>query len=280
MLHGMRRELRHIPPAPRTPRWPPVLWARWPLAFIAFLGAIYGGVITLMFYHAWGGQPADDDKLDAAGRRTVGFITAVEPVEVRIEGRALARVQYKFESEPGHEEFGLQFAAADGFSPGEQVDLEFLPAVPETSRIVGTRRTLLPNLAVPLWRWFVLPGLGSLLLWMLGVWRTRNLLRWGDVTVAELILVRPLPFVLPGMLRVSYRFLDRHAVERRGHHWVRMRSDLGLKLAAAPAPTAAPMVHDRMHPWRSRVVTVDDFVLAPASPHRHADTATPWTHDP
>jgi hypothetical protein len=82
------------------------------------------------------------------------------------------------------------------------------------------------------------------------------------------------------MLRVSYTFLDRHALQRRGNHWVRKRSRLGAKLRAFPSPTSAPVVHDRLHPWRNRLVTIDDFVLAPTSPPLHADTATPWTHDP
>lgn len=276
----MRRELRHIPPAPRTPRWPPVLWARWPLAFVAFLGAVYGGVITLMFYYAWGGKPGDDDRLDESGRRTVGTITAVEPLQVRVDGQTMARVQYRFDFGPGQSSQGMQFAPNEHFAVGQTIDVEFLPERPELSRIYGTRHTHLPNLAVPLWRWFVLPGMASLLLWLLGVWRTRGLLRAGDIAVAELVAVHPVPIVLPSMLRVTYRFLDRHAHERRGRHWVRRRSVLGAKLGATPTPVTAPVVHDRAHPWRSRVVTVDDFVLAPASPHLHADPATPWTHEP
>jgi hypothetical protein len=276
----MRRELHHIPPAPRTPRWPPVLWARWPLAFVAFLGAVYGGVITLMFYYAWGGKPGDDDRLDEHGRRTLGTVVAVEPVPGRAERSDLAKVSYRFVATPGSEIEANQYRPGADYVPGKSVDVEYLADSPHTTRLYGTRLSSLPNLAVPLWRWFVLPGLASLMLWLLGVLRTRSLMRHGDVAVAELIGVHPVPLVLPSMLRVSYRFLDRHAQERRSRHWVRRRSRLGAKLTATPAPQSAPVVHDRAHPWQSRVVTVDDFVLAPTSPHLHADAATPWTHDP
>ncbi|MEZ5964701.1 MAG: hypothetical protein R3F56_12705 [Planctomycetota bacterium] len=276
----MRRELRHIPPAPRVPRWPPVLWARWPLAFLAFLGAIYGGVITLMFQYAWGGKPGDDDRLDENGLRVVGAVTGIDEIASRSASRPLARVHFGFSSARGESCEGVQFATRDAFALGQQIDIEYLADRPQVCRIHGTRLTNLANLAVPLWRWFVLPGLASLGLWLLGVWRTRSLLRAGDIAVAELVSVRPVAFVLPGMLRVSYRFLDRHARERRGRHWVRRRSVLGDKLLASPPPDTAPVVHHRLHPWRSRIVTVDDFVLAPASPHLHADAATPWTHDP
>lgn len=276
----MRRELQQIPPAPRTPRWPPVLWARWPLAFLAFVGAVYGGVITLMFYHAAGGKPGDDTRLDRDGRRTVGKVTATNDQGSPAATDALVQVFYAYRDNKGRETKSFQFLPRDRFHTGDDLELEFLPKTPEVSRVVGTRISNLPDLATPLWRWFVLPGVASLGLWLFGIWRTRSLLRTGDVAMAELLSVRPVRFVVPGMLRVSYRFLDRHALQRSGHHWVRRRSCLGAKLCAAPVPQSAPVVHDRTHPWRNRVVTVDDFVLAPASPHLHADTATPWTHDP
>ena len=93
MPRSMRRELHQIPPAPRTPRWPPVLWARWPLAFLAFVGAVYGGVITLMFFYArGGGLTADDATLDRAGKTAVATVTKVEPLGDE-DGRKMARVE-------------------------------------------------------------------------------------------------------------------------------------------------------------------------------------------
>ena len=277
----MRRELHQIPPALRVPRWPPVLWARWPLAFLAFLGAVYGGVITLMFFYAWSGQPSDDRLLDDVGRPALGRVTEVEIGGVRVQGKALARVRYKFDTEPGQPMEGQLFAEADRYAIDQEVAVHFAPDLPHKNRIVGERLSHMGNMSLPLWRWFVLPGIGALLLWFIGVLRTRQLLRCGDIGIAELLEVRSLPVVVPCMLRVSYRFRDHRARERRGQHWVRARSHLGMKLASVPAPRFAPLVHDRARPWRNRVVTVDDFVLAPAARTTHAaDAATPWTHDP
>ena len=277
----MRRELQQIPPAPRTPLWPPVLWARWPLAFVAFLGAVYGGVITLMFFYAWGGQPSDDRVLDRIAEHAPGKVIEVEPRDVRVQGRQIARVRFRFDSAPNQPMEGEQFLPADKYQIEQPIDVEFVRSEPHRNRIAGERLSQIGNMSLPLWRWFVMPGLAALMLWLLGVERTRRLLRSGDVAVAELIDVRPLAFVLPSMLRVTYRFRDHRARQRSGRHWVRARSCLGQKLSTTPTPTLAPLVHDRLRPWRNRVVTVDDFVLAPAARSTHAaDAATPWTHDP
>jgi hypothetical protein len=277
----MRREVQHIPPAPRTPRWPPVLWARWPLAFLAFLGAVYGGVITLMFVYAWGGKPSDDGWLDRVGRSVEGQVTEVDVGAVRVEGRPVARVRYEFHPSEREAMPGEMFLPAGRYRVDQRVQVEFVPDRPHVNRIAGERLSQLADVSRSTWRWFVLPGLAAALLWFAGVLQTRSLLRHGDVGVAELLDVRPLPFVVPCMLRVRYRFRDHRARERGGQHWVRARSCLGHKLAATQAPAHAPLVHDRDRPWRSRIVTVEDFVVAPAAPQTHAaDTATPWTHDP
>lgn len=274
-MRSMRRELQHIPPAPRTPRWPPVLWARWPLAFVAFLGAVYGGVITLMLFYAWTGAPRDDQRLDRSGVPAHGTVVSVRPVGDGEE------VRWQFVTETGERRDGLMYAPAGRYTVAKEVDVDYLPRDPSISRLKGERLSRLGDLTLPLWRWFVLPGIVALLLWFLGVLRTRNLLRWGDVSLAELQEVKLLPVVVPGMLRVSYRFRDHRARERRGQHWVRARSQLGMKLTAVPPPREAPIVHDRYRAWRNRLVTVDDFVLAPAAPRTHAaDAPTPWTYDP
>jgi hypothetical protein len=277
----MRRELHQIPPAPRTPRWPPVLWARWPLAFLAFLGAVYGGVITLMFFYAWGGHPSDDRMLDRVGVRAAGKVTEVEPAPAPAQDKQLAWVRYEFPTPDGQTMPGQMYVAGEKYAVGQQVVVEFVATEPHRNRLLGERLSRIGNLSAPLWRWFVLPGQVALVLWFLGVLHTRRLLRRGDVGLAELLDVRSLPFVLPGMLRVSYRFRDHRARQCYGTHWVRARSHLGGKLTATPPPKLAPLVHDRLRPWRSRLVTVDDFVLAPVARNKHAaDAPTPWTHDP
>src|SRR5687767_10432850 len=212
----MRRELQQIPPAPRIPRWPPVLWARWPLAFLAFVGAVYGGVITLMFFYAWGGQPADDALLDRLGSRADGTIIEVEPRDAPATAPQMARVRYQFQTAPARTMDGEMYLPATKYTVGAPVDVDFVADRPHVNRIVGERLSRLRNVSQPLWRWFVMPGLAALVLWLLGVLRTRHLLRHGDVGIADLRDVRPLPFVLPGMLRVTYSFRDHRARERRG----------------------------------------------------------------
>ena len=55
----MTREVHDIPPAPRHVRWRAALWHRWPLAFLGFVLAVYGGLITLMLFLASTGKPED-----------------------------------------------------------------------------------------------------------------------------------------------------------------------------------------------------------------------------
>lgn len=254
----MRLELQQIPPAPRQPRWPPVLWSRWPLALLAFLLTVYGGTVTLMFFYVWGGAPSDDARLDAGGQRVPAEVVQVIPI-ASTPPRWL--VYFRFQPTPRTTAEGEAYVDAEP-PRGAPLEVEFLPGEEHVSRIVGTHRSRLAALSAPiwqsLWRWMMLPGLGALLLWWLGVLRTRNLLIRGDVAVAALDRVTPVALVVPGMLHVAFSFRDRRARVQHGWHWVRARSRLGLKLQAAPAQ--APVVHDRDRPWICRVVTGDDFV--------------------
>lgn len=256
----MRRELHLIPPAPRRPRWPPVLWARWPLALVAFLTAVYGGAITLMFFYAWGGKANDDVRLDAASVQVIGEVVSITPRRMTLDGEPAARVAYRFPVEGELPLEGQSLAPRAAHTVGGPAEVQFLAAEPHVNRLVGARINLVHDYAAPLWRWVVLPGLAALVLWFGWVLGMRHVLAHGDVALAELDEVRELRYVIPRMLRVQYRFRDHRAVRRFGRHWVRARSVLGTKLLGHPSPTHAPVVHARRRPWQSRLASADDFV--------------------
>ncbi len=262
----MRHELHLIPPAPRRPRWPPVLWARWPLALLAFLASVYGGVVTLMFFYAWGGKANDDVRLDRGAVRAIGEVTGVTPVRVTLDGRPSVRIDYRFTPAGEPPLGGQSLIASDGQEPGTSVDVQYLAAEPHVNRLAGARINHVRDFAAPLWRWLVLPGVISFAVWFGWVLLTRRTLVHGDVALAELDEVTELRYVIPRMLRVRYGFRDHHAVRRHGWHWVRARSALGMKLLQKPTPRVAPVVHSRNRPWDSRLASAEDFV--PAEPAR------------
>lgn len=260
----MRLELQQIPPAPRQPRWPPVLWSRWPLALAAFLMAVYGGTVTLLFYCVWGGIAQDDLRLDRAAHHAAGEITAMHQVTT-----APPRWHAYFRFTPqGQSAVDGEAYLGTPMAIGSPVEVEFLPGEEHVSRILGNRRSRFAGAEVPvwqrLWQWLMLPGFATLSVWWLGVLRARRLLRGGDVAVATITAITPVAYVVPSMLQVRFAFRDRRARVQHGQHWVRARSRLGMKLRQGP--TQAPVVHDRDQPARCRLVTGDDFVPAPAQP--------------
>ena len=135
----MTREVHEIPPAPRHVRWRAVLWHWWPLTFVGFLLAVYGGLLTLMLFLAEGGWPSDDRRLDRECVQTTGTVTKVTP----LHGRP-PRIHYDFQIELRN---GSRFPhSGKSFLPGGEnlevgspIPIEHAPRAHQINRAVGGR---------------------------------------------------------------------------------------------------------------------------------------------
>jgi hypothetical protein len=269
----MKRDVQSIPPAPRNVRWSLVFAFRWPLALIAIILGGYFGVWTWMLLLAHGGAVGDDERLDTGNVvRVEGKVLLLRPERGTIQGEPAEVVDYEFRyGMPGSPEpttwKGASFARAGQFQRDQLVTVQLLAAEPNRSRIVGARANLTPATVSPtLWLWIlVLPGFGFGIVYLLGVLHLRRILVHGDVGIAAILRVRKVPFVLPEMWMVQFRFRDRHANELTSQHWVRAHSRLGARLrrAADGSGESIPVLHERNAPKRCRLVLPEDFPTAP-----------------
>ena len=157
----MTREVHDIPPAPRRVRWRAVLWHWWPMAFLGFVLAVYGGLLTLMLYLAAGGKPSDDRRLDQECEETSGRVVRVEA----LHGRP-PRVHYDFQVTLRN---GNQFLqSGTSFLPGSEslkaedpIQVEYLQTEPHKNRAKGGRLVILPPLLLMFFYGAFLPGLLS-----------------------------------------------------------------------------------------------------------------------
>ncbi len=233
-----------------------MVWHRWPLVPLAFFLLIYGGLWTLMLFFASAGKPIDDRKLDTDAQTIQGLVTRVESTETFMEdGSEAVRVNYEFSVESTRM-FGFSFAAI-GPRNGDTVEVQYLADAPHVNRIAGGRLSLLGDYVTTTFIITVIPGVAVLLTWIVGVLRLRDLLVHGDVAVAHVLAVRTTAWPVPVMLRVHFSFRDHRARECTGHHWVRARSRLGLRLSTSPSSIA--IVHDRDQTHRHHLVIADEF---------------------
>lgn len=255
---AMSREVQQIPPAPRELHWDAVLWHLWPLALLGLGLAVYGGLWTLMLYFASGGKPSDDIRLDQSAAITEGRVASVMRTGASYRGEAQDWLSYSFDNGQGHHQEGRCFARASAVLVGHAVEVEFLEQDPHINRVHGGRISLLADYVGPAFSTLVLPGILVLLCWGAAVWRLRQILRHGDVAVAEILDATRLYLVIPNMLSVHYSFRDRHAKLRTGWHWLRERSQLGERLSAGDERLA--VIHDRRRPGHSRLVYPAQFL--------------------
>lgn len=260
----MTREVQGIPPAPRRVRWRAVAWQRWPLCLLGLLLLVYGGVFTWMLFLAYGGKASDSARLDDGPTLAVpGAVASVEGHTGQLHGAPAESVRFVFQHQ-GLRREGVCFAPDGTFATGQTVSIELLPREAHIARIVGTRLHLLPPWSRP-GAWLlatVLPGALILLVWLVTAAAVRRVLVRGDVSVAEVVDVRRVRFVLPPMVAVRYRFRDHHAQVRGSSHWVPVRSPLGLRLEVLRRRGGGgrmPVVHDRQRPRRSRLTLIDDY---------------------
>ncbi|MHC4512762.1 MAG: DUF3592 domain-containing protein [Planctomycetota bacterium] len=252
----MTREVHDIPPVPRQVRWRAVLWHWWPLAFVGFVLAVYGGLFTLMLYLAMGGKPADDHRLDRECVQTSGRVT-----KVHVRARP-PRIDYDFEvllkSGSRLRLSGSSFLpGGENLKPGDRIAIEYLRGEPQKNRARGGRIVILPPLLAVSFYGAFLPGLMCLGLWFAIVLRLRRLMVHGDVAVGEVVSFRLVHYILPLMYTVEYSFRDHHAQVHTARHWVRARSALGDRLRANPARVG--VICDRSGRGTSRLVMASDF---------------------
>lgn len=239
------------------------MWHWWPFAFAGFVLGVYGGAISLMLFLWARGNP--DDALSAHGVATTAEITRIDGGEPGPRGLAPLRITYRFRSEKGLVYTGGSFSSRPGLTVGSTVPVEYLPDQPHLNRVRGGRLSLVPPLSQIFMLLFWGPGLLCLLAWLVAVFRLRRVMQEGDVASAELIHWQEIRFVLPTMIRVSYRFRDHQARLVAASHWIRGRSALGDRLRENPRRLA--VVHDRLGRGPSRLVIATDFLPQPLAAH-------------
>ena len=263
---AMTRAIHELPPIPRIVQWRAVLGSAWPLLFLGFLLAIYGGAIGVMFFFHRQGKMQDDLDLDARGKQVVGKVLAILPLTRERADRSLQRIDHEFVVPSGASRYGPQrqagssFVAGRSLVAGDSIEIDYLPLRPDVSRVTGGRISLAPDLLDSHLRFVLLPGLLCTLAWAWFVLRARNLLAQGDATVGDLLAVRPVPGCIPDMVRVHYSFRDRSAHLRTGTHWVRAHGRLMEWLERHQGFVhGLIVVHDRKNPRRSRLAVPADF---------------------
>lgn len=255
----MSVEVRRIPPAPRHVHWRKVLGYRWPLAAATFALAIYGGILTWLFFLANSERAVNAERFERGPRH------AVEAV-VRATGTApdgSQRVDFDFEAD-GHRWNSTMRVPGGRYQEQQKVQIEYLAGTPSNNRIVGAPPDLAARQVDPTHTFVVLvvPGLLLGLCWLAGVLHLRHVLAHGVVSLAEVQDVRRIRFCLPECLSVRFTFKDHRAAARTSRHWVRLHSPLGRRLVERQPGNGKdklPVLHDRRFPQHCRLVLPEDF---------------------
>lgn len=259
-------EVRSIPAAPRRVRAGPILAHRWPMALIGGVMVAFGGLLSWMLFLAAGAKPSDQHWLDEGDTAEApGVVTRVDESRIRApDGSWWQWVHYDFTYD-GNQMSSASMAPADTCSAGMTVRVEVIPQAPRINRIVGSklhfdRAWLEPESWIAA---VVVPGALLLLGWLAGAFHLRHVLIYGDVSTGKVRRARPVPWLLPEVIEVTFEFRDHRAVLRRGRHWVRARSALGAQVQHQMHTgwfEPLPVLHDRRFPQWNRLVLARDFL--------------------
>lgn len=255
----MSADLRRIPPAPRHVHWRKVLGYRWPLAAATFALAIYGGILTWLFFLANSERSVNAERFDRGPRK------AVEAV-VRATGTApdgSQRVDFEFFADGQNWTSSMRVPGGQ-WREGQALPIEYLAGMPTINRIQGAPPDLAARQFDPTHTFvtLVVPGLLLGICWLAGVLHLRHVLAHGVVSLAEIQDVRRVRFCLPECLSVRFSFKDHRAQERTSRHWVRVHSPLGQRLVhqrPRSGKDKVPALHDRRFPQQCRLVLPEDF---------------------
>lgn len=255
----MPAEVQRIPPAPRRVSWKKVLGYRWPLLALTFALAIYGGVLTWLFYLANSGAFVDAERFEQGARNKVEAVVRA----TRQENDASQRVDYEFYAD-GQNWTGTSRVPGGDYREGQAVPVEYRLGMPTLNRIAGAPPDLRAPQLDPNHTFLVLvvPGLLIGLCWLAGMLHLRHVLVHGIVSVGQVLEIRRVRFCLPECLSVRFSFKDHRAVMRHSRHWVRMHSPLGQRLmlmVAYEKLERVPVLHDRRMPQHCRLVEPADF---------------------
>jgi hypothetical protein len=268
----MRQELRDIPPAPRRVRWRPLFAHRWLLLAPGAALVVIGSLVAWLMFLQSGGKMSMGPRL-AAGptTRVTGRLTRIEPPREHWDGTLRQEVRYSFarriESQTV-QGIGGCFLTPAPRAVDDEVEVDVLDSDPNVSCIPGGVMHLdVQWLRARFWM-TVMAAPGALLLlgWAASVFQLRRVLVHGDVSIGVVHRVRPVPLVLPEMLRVDYTFRDHRAVTRHNRHWVRRHGRLGTRLLQqmeADRYEEMPVLHDRALPHWNRMLLPQDFLPPP-----------------
>jgi len=267
----MRNEVREIPPAPRGVRLRPLLAHRWPLLFCGSALVVLGSLIAWAMFLQSGARLGYAPRLAAGPTSEVtGVVTEIGRPR-RFSGREWQPIKYRFswgrdgQAVEIHE---LSFVPANRYAVGDAVKVRVLDQEPNVSCAEGGVAHAYRSWLYPRF-WFVyavVPGALLLLGWLAGVFQLRQVLVHGDVSTGRVLAVKPVRWILPEMLQVSYEFRDRRATIRKNRHWVRARGALGQRLLRSKSPSRneeLPVLHDRRLPHWNRILLSQDFLRTP-----------------
>lgn len=247
---------------------------RWPVLLVGTLLVVAGCLWSWLLFLARSALASDQQRLDAGPTVQVpATVVALDP-PLPAEGHAVPwpdgidrcavyyAFRYRDQTWPG-----CSFAPVGTCAVGQTATVELLPDEPNRSRLVGSllhlrRRWLQPE---PWLVATVVPGALVLLGWLASAFQLRTVLMHGDATVATVLGVRPVRWLVPEMLAVRFAFRDHRARLCRGRHWVRVHGSLGQRLLAAPCQGQGlrlPLLHDRRFPQWHRLALPEAFARA------------------
>ena len=247
---------------------------RWPVLALGLLLVVSGGLWSWLLFLARGAFASDQRRLDTGPTVTaLATVVAVDPPMHAAgqpvpwpDGVARSAVHYTF----GYRDQtfpGSSFAPLGKHAVGEPATVELLPNEPNRNRLLGTLLYLERPWLQPA-PWLVatvVPGALVLLGWLASAFQLRTVLMHGDATVATVLGVRPVRWLVPEMLEVRFVFRDHRARLCRGRHWVRLHGSLGQRLRAAPCQGQGlrlPLLHDRRFPQWHRLALPEAFARA------------------
>ncbi|MFT4512804.1 MAG: hypothetical protein ACI89X_003655 [Planctomycetota bacterium] len=272
----MQHEVRSIPPAPRRARLRPMLGHRWPLLVAGGIMVFLGSLIAWAMFLQSSGTFSWGERLDNGRTEVIeGVVQEMRP-SIQFNDRNWDDVHYLapwFPEGSGSEHqgidlYGCTFVPAGSYMIGDIVPIEVLLESPNIHRVQGgvlraDRRWLYAQFWIVV---MVIPGALILLTWLTSMFQLRQVLVHGDVSVGRVVEVRPVKYVLPEMLTVTYEFRDHRARMRKNRHWVRARGALGNRLqnwTVKSRDEALPVLHDRRFPHWNRLLLPRDFLLTP-----------------
>ncbi|MCY2956504.1 MAG: hypothetical protein NT107_05645 [Planctomycetota bacterium] len=202
--------------------------------------------------------PRSDWWLDQESQQTVGTIKTTEQL-----ADDLQRHTFTFVNKEKLLVTGAAWSGQRQLSTGESIAVEYLPEQPDICRVAGMHYSRLSR-QWTIYATILLSTMLACALWLLRIYHTATLLRYGRATPAR--IVSTLAWFPFGQW-VRFAYLDEAGVERFGWQLVRANSPLDKTTLASQLNATgdgAFVVHSKTAASRCRLTHLDEVAEEPA----------------